>query len=114
MEQTAIKKRTLKDFIEHRYGITSWWQFALILIVFSVTGSASVYVGKPVLKLFGIQKETMNPFIFWPLRILVIFPIYQVLLITIGALFGQFEFFWKMEKQMMQRMTKPFTRKKTL
>jgi hypothetical protein len=35
------------------------------------------------------------------LYLLVIFPLYQVLLLVYGALFGQFRFFWKKEKQLL-------------
>jgi hypothetical protein len=33
----------------------------------------------------------------------LIFPLYQVLLVLIGALFGQFSFFWGFEKKMLRR-----------
>ena len=42
--------------------------------------------------------------IFWPLRIFIIFPIYQVLIVIIGAMFGQFNFFWTLEKKMLSRL----------
>ena len=45
-----------------------------------------------------------NSFLFWTLRILIIFPVYQLLLIIFGWLFGQFHFFWAFEKKMLSRM----------
>jgi len=38
------------------------------------------------------------------LRIVLIFPIYQITLPLVGWLFGQFKFFWDFEKKMLQRM----------
>ena len=38
------------------------------------------------------------------LRILLIFPIYQITLPLVGWMFGQFKFFWNLEKKMLQRM----------
>jgi len=38
------------------------------------------------------------------LRLVLIFPIYQVLLVLIGFIFGQFSFFWKFEKKMLERL----------
>jgi hypothetical protein len=38
------------------------------------------------------------------MRLVLIFPIYQVLLVFIGAIFGQFSFFWKFEKKMLERL----------
>ncbi|MGA0828911.1 MAG: DUF6787 family protein, partial [Flavobacteriaceae bacterium] len=44
------------------------------------------------------------PVIYWPLRIGLIFPLYQLLLVFFGALFGQFRFFWNFEKKMLRRL----------
>jgi hypothetical protein len=85
-----------------RWQITSNWQLFMICVVFAITGSASAAVSAPVLKFLGITKD-LGPFIFWPLRILIIFPIYQVLLVIIGAVFGQHKFFWAFEKKMLKR-----------
>lgn len=87
-----------------KWGIQSNLQMVLILIVFSLTGSSSVYIAKPILAFFEIQKESMSLWLYYPLRILIIFPCYQVILILIGTLFGQFTFFWNLEKKMMRRM----------
>jgi hypothetical protein len=39
-----------------------------------------------------------------PIRLIIIFPIYQILLVLIGSIFGQFRFFWKFEKKILKRM----------
>jgi manganese efflux pump family protein len=83
-----------------KYGITSNWDAFIIIVVFAITGSLSVKVAKPVLDYLGIDKETMSPWAFWPIRILIIFPVYQILQIIIGFLFGQFKFFWAFQKKM--------------
>ena len=49
-------------------------------------------------KKLGITKEDLGLW-FTPIRLLLIFPIYQVLLVWIGFLFGQFKFFWAFEKK---------------
>ena len=73
-------------------------QLIVIFVVFAVTGSAAVYAAGPILDFVGINSETLPPLVFWPLRILVIFPIYQCLLIIIGTMAGQFKYFWEFEK----------------
>lgn len=93
----------MKRFKE-KWGITSNFQLAIILIVFSITGSVAVWVAKPVLDLVGLDKEALSPLVFWPIRIFIIFPIYQVLIVLIGAIFGQFKFFWAFEKKMLVRL----------
>jgi len=90
--------------LKEKWGITSNFQIIIILLVFSITGSIAVIVAKPVLNLVGLDKEAISPWIFWPIRIFIIFPIYQVLIVIIGALFGQFQFFWAFEKKMLARL----------
>ena len=93
----------MKKFIEKR-GITSNYQLVIILIVFSVTGSIAVWIAKPILDFIGLDKFAVSPWIFWPIRIAIIFPTYQILIVIIGALFGQFTFFWNFEKKMLARL----------
>ena len=90
--------------LKEKWGITSNFQIIIILLVFSITGSIAVIVAKPVLNLVGLDKEAVSPWVFWPIRIFIIFPIYQVLIVIIGALFGQFKFFWDFEKKMLYRL----------
>mgnify|MGYP006978793659 FL=1 len=75
----------------------------LIFIVFAITGSASAWLSKPFCYWLGITKADLG-FWFTPVRLLLIFPIYQVLLVFIGFLFGQFRFFWAFEKKMLRSM----------
>lgn len=90
--------------LKQRWNITSNFQLAIIFIVFAITGSTSAYLSKPITAFFGITQETM-PYLFYLfLRILILFPIYQVLLVFLGALFGQFKFFWEFEKKMLYRL----------
>jgi hypothetical protein len=90
--------------LKKRWGIDSNWQVIVIMIVFSVTGYTSLLVAKPVLSLVGLSQEATNPWIYRPLRILMIFPIYQILIVFFGWLFGQFNFFWNFEKKMLKRI----------
>ena len=80
------------------------WQLIVIFAVFSVTGSAAVILAAPALHFFGITTDTLSPWFFWPLRILIIFPIYQCLLIVVGTLAGQFNYFWQFEKKFLRRL----------
>jgi hypothetical protein len=90
--------------LKEKWGITSNFQIIIILLVFSITGSIAVWIAKPVLNLIGLDKEVVSPWLFWPIRIFIIFPIYQILIVIIGTLFGQFKFFWSFEKKMLVRL----------
>ena len=93
MKSKLIKIFRVKDFN----------QLIIIFIVFGITGSLSVVLGKYVLiNIFG--ESFLNNDYYWLLRLILIFPIYQVLLIIVGTLFGQFRYFWEIEKKILIKM----------
>ena len=71
-------------------------------IVFAITGSSSVLVGRPIMRLMGITKENLNVVVYWVLFIIIGLIFYQLLLVFFGWLFGQFKFFWNFEKKMLK------------
>ncbi len=85
-----------------RWNITSNWQVFVILVVFAITGSSAALLSKPILGLFGITKQATSAWIYYPLYILLIFPVYQVLLVSFGWIFRQHDFFWAFEKKMLR------------
>ena len=90
--------------LKKRWGIKSNFQIFLILVVFAINGSFAAWVAKPITNFIGLSQETLHPFIFWPIRILLIFPIYQLTLPLVGLFFGQFKFFWNFEKKFLSRI----------
>jgi len=65
--------------LKQRWNITSNWQLLIIFIVFAITGSTAAYISKPITNALGITKESMSLWLYWPVRLLLIFPLYQVL-----------------------------------
>ena len=90
--------------LKERWGITSNIQIILIIIVFAINGSFAAWVAEPVTNFIGLTRESISGWIYWPLRILLIFPIYQLTLPIVGFLFGQFRFFWDFEKKFLSRI----------
>lgn len=90
--------------LKQRWGITSNFQLTIIFVVFAVTGSSSAILAEILMNAIGWTKNSMNLWLYWPLRIILIFPAYQVLLVLYGFLFGQFHFFWQFEKKMLRAM----------
>lgn len=86
--------------LKERWLLKSNWQFFLIIVLFSITGSTSVRLARPILDFLNIH-NTMAWYIYWPLRILIVFPAYQLLFMIFGTLLGQWEFAWRFEKKMM-------------
>ncbi|MCK0131796.1 diacylglyceryl transferase [Flavobacteriaceae bacterium F08102] len=89
--------------LKKRWGIDSNWQVVVILLVFSLTGFSSLYIVIPIMEWIGLPQETTNPWIYKPLRVLLIFPIYQVVILAYGWLFGQYKFFSNFVKKMLSR-----------
>lgn len=98
--------------LKERWGISSNWDVVAIFIVFAINGSFAALVANPVSSFLGITSDGFSPWFYWPLRILLIFPIYQLTLPIIGWFFGQFQFFWAFEKKFLVRLGMGFLFKK--
>lgn len=90
--------------LKKRWGIEHNWEVIVILIVFSVTGSTASYIGKPILNYLSITTENYGTFGYWVIRIVLLFIMYQFMLVFFGWLFGQYKFFWNFEKKMLRRI----------
>ena len=83
--------------------IESFFQFVLVMIVFAITGSLSLIVTVSIFEVLNLNVDSFSPLVFWPLRIIFIFFVYQVLLLIIAIPFGQFQYFWQFEKKILSR-----------
>jgi hypothetical protein len=96
--------------LKTRWGITSTFQVFIILVVFACTGFTVLYVEEVIFQLLGIGEEKS-----WGLALLLFFlitlPLYNLILLIYGFLFGQFPFFWNFEKRFFGRMINPFRKK---
>ncbi len=91
-----------KSLLKHM-KIDSFNQFVLVMIVFAITGSLSLIVTVSFFEFLNLNVNSFSPLVFWPLRIIIIFFVYQVLLIIIAIPFGQFRYFWQFEKKILSR-----------
>ena len=87
------------------FKVENYFRLLIIFIVFGITGSLSVVLGKYVLISIFSSNIQNNEF-YWLIRILLIFPLYQILLIIIGTLFGEFKYFWDFEKRFWKKFKK--------
>jgi Family of unknown function (DUF6787) len=101
-----LLKLTLFIFkkLEKKWLLTYKWEMIRVFIVFAITGSSSVFVGRPLMTLIGITKENLNASVYWVLFTIIGLIFYQILLVFFGWLFGQFQFFWNFEKKMFRRL----------
>ena len=82
------------------------FQLFIVFLVFGLSGSISVMVSSPIIKLFALDKYLQNTVLELIIRILIIFPIYQVILICVGTVFGQFRYFWNFQKHFFKKFKK--------
>lgn len=96
--------------LQKRWEVKSLGQVVLILIVFACTGFTVMFLKEPILELFAAPEERTIWFSVG--YYLLILPIYNIVLLVYGAVFGQFRFFWAFEKRMLQGMKKVLIRKR--
>ena len=77
------------------FGANSKFHLFKIFIIFGLAGSLSVILSDPLLDLVSIEKYISNNFFYWVVRIILIFPIYQFVLIAVALVFGEFSYFKK-------------------
>ena len=90
--------------LENKWIVNQKWELIRIFIVFAVTGSSSVFVGRPFINWIGISLETLPSPIYWFLFILISLILYQIMVLVLGWLSGEFTFFWEFEKRFLKRM----------
>ncbi len=77
------------------FGANSKLHLLKIFIIFGLAGSLSVVLSEPLLQLVSIEKFISNKFFYWLIRLILIFPIYQFVLIGLALVFGEFRYFKK-------------------
>ena len=90
--------------IINKFHAKSFKHLIIIFLVFALSGSASLLMSSSILNAINL-KELIN---FYPLyllvRIVLLIPIYQLVLIIIATLFGEFRYFWNFEKKFFKRL----------
>lgn len=96
--------------LKTRWKLESAWQVVVVLLVFACTGFTILFLKKPLLNwLAGPQGDTTLASVLYYIFIL---PLYNVVLLGYGFIFGQFKFFLAFEKRFMERFFSWFKRKK--
>ena len=87
-----------------KFHAKSFKHLIIIFLVFALSGSASLLISSSILTAINL-KELIN---FYPLyllvRIILLIPIYQLVLIIIATVFGEFRYFWNFEKKFFKRL----------
>jgi len=92
--------------LRERWKVESAFQVVIILVVFACTGFTVLFIKEPILHFFGGEGEL--PVWTSVVYYILILPIYNVLLLFYGLIFGQFRFFWSFEKRFFNRVLSIF------
>lgn len=95
------EKRNMWGRMKQRWGVSTWGAVA-ILAAFSLAGSTVIKLTSPIMD--RLVSPDAPKWLWWTVRVLVIVPTYQVILMVYGTLLGQFRFFWNKERQMGRAM----------
>ena len=77
------------------FGANSKLHLLKIFFIFGLAGSLSVFISEPLIQFVSIENFISNKFFYWLIRLILIFPIYQFVLIGVALLFGEFRYFKK-------------------
>ncbi len=87
-----------------RWKLKSAAQVMIVLLVFACTGFTILFIKRPILNwLAGEQGDSTLATVLYYIFIL---PLYNIILLGYGFVFGQFRFFWEFEKRFMERFFK--------
>ena len=92
------------NYLKDKWDLKSNFQLLIILLVFAITGSGSLFVSESLMDYLGISKESLNSYLYWALRIVIVTIIYQFILLLVAFLFGQFNWFWNFEKKIIKKL----------
>ncbi len=98
--------------LQSKWQLKSLTQVLLVLLAFACTGTTILLIKNPLLAFFGIERGGGQGALNTLLYLLLVLPLYQILLLVYGFIFGQFRFFWEKEKQLVKRIGGIFIRKK--
>ena len=92
MIQNLIKKFNAKSKVH----------LLLIFFVFGLSGSFSLWISSPIMSALDLKNILNNYPLYLLFRVLIIIPIYQLILIVIASIFGEFQYFWKFERKFLK------------
>jgi hypothetical protein len=97
---------TLPQGVQHeKYSALWWWDKFIICVVFAITGSATMFIVRPILQdVLQVQGTLMDgPWAYRIAYFLVMMPAYSATLVAVGTVFGRYAYFSKFAVKMWSR-----------
>jgi hypothetical protein len=94
--------------LQQRWKVKGVWQVIAILLAFACTGFSVLYLMRPILYyFFGNEIPVWAKVLYY----IFILPIYNLILLFYGFIFGQFHFFVEFEMRFFKRLRSLFVKK---
>jgi Family of unknown function (DUF6787) len=108
---TQVRPRRLPrrvwNALETRWGVTGWGAIA-ILAAFALSGMSVIELAYPIVH--AIVPHDAPRWQYYTVKLLIVIPVYEVLLLIWGALLGQGRFFRLKLRQTLRFISRPFRR----
>ncbi len=90
--------------LQARWNVNSSWDVLVILLVFACTGFSVMYLKRFLFSMTGL--DAAEGWLRWTVNILIILPLYQMILIGWGWVFGKYDFFLRFVNRMIAQLRK--------
>lgn len=94
-----MSQESWMDKMKSRWGLGPLGVLA-VLAAFSLAGTSVLFIARPILA--WVLPQNAPTYLKIVLYVVLIFPLYQMLLLAWGTLLGQFRFFWEREKELVR------------
>lgn len=92
------------ELLKKRWGLKTNWDVFVVFCLFTINGTLSTQITRPIFVYFGISTEMLSPWICYPLKFIIITIVYQSTFPLVGWLVGKFDFAWELEKKFLTRI----------
>ncbi len=89
-----------------RFNAKSFNHLVIIFVVFGISGTVTLIITEPIINLLKMTELFQNSLILLFLRVIILIPLYQIILILIGYIFGEFNYFYTFEKKIYKKILK--------
>lgn len=89
--------------LKQRWGLKTNLDVIAVFILFAINGSFAAYIGKPLFKFLNFSYDN-NGWIYYPVKYLLVFIIYQITFPIVGWFLGQYKFARNFEKKFLSRL----------
>lgn len=91
--------------LSKKWGVTPR-KAVLIFTIFGMTGTTLMFIKLPILNFIsGGEPGIYLYFLYY----IIIFPVFNLILLVYGFIFGEFQFFWNYEKRMFTKIGRFFS-----